>query len=266
VGFSKLFGQTSIFQNLVWGLLTGIAFTFTVPGIAIASPSFQLSPMEMRFSPIGGGASRSFLLRSAGTQPVAIQISIVTRNVSIDGIEELPPAEDDFIVFPPQIILMPNQTQTVRVVWVGDDSPSKELPYRIVAEQVPIDALEPKIDEPTDTRIVDIKVLFKYVGTIYVTPPNASPKVVIEGAEPFTSEDGSQKLVLNFENQGTAHKLLTGLVVNLTSAGQTITLSGDEQLKGVIGENILAGNKRRFVLPWPKELPVGPVTATFTTN
>ncbi|WLT38255.1 hypothetical protein NON20_22650 [Synechocystis sp. B12] len=186
--------------------------------------------------------------------------------MSIDGTEELPPAEEDFIVFPPQIILMPNQLQAVRVVWVGDSAPSKELPYRIIAEQVPVEAIERTIDQPVEDRIVDIKVLFKYLGTIYITPPNASSKVILDSAESLVSEDGIKKLVLNFENQGTAHKLLTGLEINLISEGKTVTLSGDEQLKGVIGENILAGNKRRFVLPWPKELPVGPVTATFTTN
>lgn len=262
--FYRCSGSTLV--AFLCGLVGSITFNLALPRVTEASPSFQLSPMEMQFTPAGGGASRSFLLRSTGTQPVAVQISVAGRQMSIDGIEEMPLEEEDFVVYPPQIILMPNQVQAVRVVWVGDPTPAEELPYRIVAEQVPIDALEPKIDEPTDTRIVDIKVLFKYVGTIYVTPPNASPKVVLEGAEPFTSEDGSQKLVLNFENQGTAHQLLTSLKINLTAEGKTITLSGDEQLKGVIGENMLPGNKRRFVLPWPKELPVGPVTATFTTN
>ncbi|UOO11603.1 MULTISPECIES: fimbria/pilus periplasmic chaperone [unclassified Synechocystis] len=222
--------------------------------------------MEMRLSPVGGGASRSFLLQSTGTQPVAVQLSVAGRKMSIDGVEELPIEEENFVLYPPQVILRPNQVQAVRVVWVGNPTPAQELPYRIIAEQVPIDDLQPTVDMPTDRRVADIKVLFRYVGTIYVTPPNASPKVFLEGAEPSTTEDGSQKLVLNFENQGTAHQLLRGLTVNLTSEGKTVTLSGDEQLKGVIGENILAGNKRRFVLPWPKELPVGPVTATFTTN
>jgi fimbrial chaperone protein len=70
------------------------------------------------------------------------------------------------------------------------------------------------------------------------------------------------------ENQGTAHlKFFSNLKLSLKSAqGQTVTLTGEQQLQGVVGQNILAGNKRQFVLPWPKELPVGPVTATFEIN
>jgi fimbrial chaperone protein len=36
-----------------------------------------------------------------------------------------------------------------------------------------------------------------------------------------------------------------------------------EQLKGLAGENILAGKRRIFLVPWPQELQEGNLDATF---
>ena len=102
---------------------------------------------------------------------------------------------------------------------------------------------------------------------MYVKPQGATAKIVLESTSSQKSKEGVEQLVLNFANQGTAHQLLpTNLQVTITaSSSQKITLAG-EQLKEVRGQNILPGNKRQFILPWPKELPVGPVTATFDTT
>ncbi|BFM38518.1 fimbria/pilus periplasmic chaperone [Synechocystis sp. LKSZ1] len=253
------------FKGFALAILVGVGINVINPVKSLATPSFQLTPMEMQFTPSGGGVNRSFLVQSAGDKPIAVQITIVKRQMAVDGAEVRTDAEEDFIIYPPQIILQPNQTQSVRVTWLGESSPTKELAYRIIAEQVPIESIESQPTESKTERVANIKVLFKYEGTIYITPSNASPQIILQTAESLVEKDRTQ-LVLNFENQGTAHQLLNSLKVTLTSNdGKTVTLQG-EQLKGVIGENILAGNKRRFVLPWPKELPVGPVTATFETS
>ena len=45
--------------------------------------------------------------------------------------------------------------------------------------------------------------------------------------------------------------------------GSQLTLK-PEQLEGVNNGVILAGNQRRFSMPWPQQLPIGEVTGTFT--
>ncbi|QHV01884.1 hypothetical protein BWK47_16035 [Synechocystis sp. CACIAM 05] len=222
-------------------------------------------PSSLELTPSGAGATRSFTVKSNGDEPVAVQVVVVKRQMAIDGTETYGEEDEDFLVYPPQMIVSPGQQQMVRVTWLGNDSPEKELSYRAIFEQLPINLTT--ISSGNDSGIEAIvSVTLTYKATIYVIPNGASADVVLIGAESQKDDLGNDLLVLNFLNRGTAHKLLTGLVVNLTSEGKTITLNKDEQLKGVSGENILAGNKRRFVLPWPKELPVGPVTATFTTN
>lgn len=261
---SKTVRHNINFKSLGLSILIGLGINVINVVKVLASPSFQITPIEMQFAPSGGSVNRSYNLQNTGDKPVAVQISIVKREMGIDGVETFTDGEEDFIIYPPQIILKPNENQSIRVTWLGESQPSKELAYRIIAEQIPIESLENTTVEQEGVR-VNIKVLFKYIGTIYITPPNAKPNIVLQGAESKVGENGKNDLVLNFENQGTMRQLLTNLKLTLSNQGKTVTLSG-EKLKGIEGENILAGNKRQFIIPWPQELPVGEVTATFEIN
>src|SRR5947209_1744831 len=104
-----------------------------------AVQAFSLAPITMEFAPSGRGANRAFQVENPSDQTVAVQISMLSRAVDLDGQERNAPAEDDFIVYPSQVLLKPQQVQTVRVQWVGQARPDKELTYRILAEELPID-------------------------------------------------------------------------------------------------------------------------------
>lgn len=249
-----------------WGFVLPLCLGINLLGFssALAGAMFRLDPPSREFSPSGGRATQSFDIISTGDQPVAVQIQITKRVVALDGTETNPIEENDFLVYPPQIVVEPGKQQTIKVTWLGDPNPAKELSYRLIAEQVPVNLTE--VTTTQQGKTANVKILFKYGGTIYITPNNAAPRLVIESAIPQKTKDGKDELVLTIENQGTAHQLLRGARIVLTpSQGQAIKLTKD-QLKEIETQNVLAGNKRQFVLPWPKELPVGPVTATFETN
>ena len=232
----------------------------------LAGGNFDLQPISTEFSPSGSAATQSFVIRSIGDKPVAIQISMATRKVGLDGKEANLDADDQFLIYPPQLVIPPGEQQTVRVTWLGDPNLTKELAFRIIAEQVPVDLTTVTVDNPNGGSAI-IKVLFRFVGSVYIKPDGVAPKLVLESASSQKDKTGADQLVLTIANQGTAHRLLRNIKVMVTAgSGQSITLAGEKQLEGVLGENILADSKRQFVLPWPKELPFGPVTATFDTN
>jgi fimbrial chaperone protein len=182
----------------------------------------------------------------------------------LDGTEINTDADDQFLIYPPQLVIPPGEQQAVRVTWLGDPKPTKELAFRIIAEQVPVDLTE--LTQTEGDRTLTVRVLLRYVGSVYIKPDGVAPKLVLESASSQKDKTGADQLVLNVANQGTAHRLLQNIKVMVTaSSGKSVTLAG-KQLEGVLGENILADSKRQFILPWPKEIPVGPVTATFDTN
>jgi len=255
--------KKNLFAVLILFGCGGSLLAAALPSFAQVEASYTFSPLQVTFAPIGQRATQSFLVTNTGQKSVAIQIRMVKRMMDLDGKENNTVADDDFIVYPPQMLVKAGERQTVRVTWVGNATSSQELAYRIVAEQLPVDLKE--IRQTQGDTTVAIKVLFAYQGSVYITPPNVAPKLVLESAicEPSKSKDS--ELVLTFANQGTAHALLTNLKLNLTPSennSKPVTLI-PKQLKGVSGENILAGSKRRFSLPCPSGLSNRKLTATF---
>lgn len=222
--------------------------------------AFKLLPISRTFTPFGSGATQSYQVVNDSNERLAVQISLVKRQMDLAGKENYQPADEDFLVYPPQILLEPQKTQTVRVTWLGDPQPAKELAYRIIAEQMPINLEKPK-DNQTQP-VGQVKVLLRYLGSLYIRPANVKPNVVLETAEPQKATNSANELAISFNNRGTARAVLKNLKLHLTGQGKTVDLQ-PEQLKEINNAVILAGNKRRFVMPWPNNLPVGPVTAKF---
>jgi len=233
-------------------LLTVLFLLASIP----AALAFTLAPIRMEFEPAGRGANQVFHLENDSTNTVPVQLSMLTREANWDGKETNAPAEDDFLVYPPQVLLKPHQVQTVRVKWLGTPKPEKELAYRILAEQLPVSL---KKEKPGEARI---NVLVRYLGSVYVVPKGAKADVVLASAAPQTDAAGKRRMELILENRGTAHSILNDLRFKIQAGGKTVEL-GPEELKIVGGENILAGQKRRFLLPWPESLPDGPLQVTF---
>lgn len=212
-------------------------------------------PFSANFTPSGSGATQTFRVDNDADQPVAVQITIQHREMGPDGKEQLTDAEDEFAVFPAQIVLLAKQGQTVRVQWLGDAGLKGERAYRIIAEQLPVPVALPPGSN------AQISMIVRYEGTIYVGPPGLKPDLVLAGVEPVAGSR-PRMLAVTVENRGTAHALLGDITLALRSSdGSTATLK-DPQLRGMAGENILAGHTRRFVLPWPEGLSAGSVQAT----
>lgn len=249
--------------NQMFSAVLGMSLLTALP--AWADAAYQLKPARVDFTPSGAGATQSFQVVSTGDEPVAIELRMTERQVSVDGTETQPDAENDFLVYPSQLLLQPGEVQTVRVTWLGDPNPEHELAYRIISEQLPIEL--PQDDAPAVTAAtIDITAVFRYVGSVYIVPPDVTPDVVLTSVA-HQDVNGQDALIINFKNQGTAHQILKGLTLTLASVGAdqsqgTVQLTPD-QLEGVEGENILAGQDRRFVIPYPASLPIGPLTGSF---
>ncbi|MEY3329657.1 MAG: hypothetical protein RLZZ115_2540 [Cyanobacteriota bacterium] len=240
------------FSFILFIILSGIS-----PALA-----FKLEPISRVFEPAGAGATQSYQVINDSAEQIAVELSIAERKISLEGQETTESADDDFLVYPSQIVLPPQGVQSVRVTWLGNPNPEKELAYRIIAEQLPINLNNPE-ESQAETTSGAVKVMFRYMGSVYIRPKNAESNVVLNSISHEKGTDGNDRLVITFDNQGTRRAVLSELNLNLTSQGSQLTLK-PEQLEGVNNGVILAGNQRRFSIPWPQQLPIGEVTGTFT--
>ncbi|MEI9990997.1 MAG: fimbria/pilus periplasmic chaperone [Rhizomicrobium sp.] len=235
-----------------------------VVGALLGAPAaaFKISPFTAEMAPAGSRATLDYVVENDSSDPTAVQIGVVKREQAEDGSETLPSAEDQFLVFPAQLVLLPREKRTVRVQWLGPVNPDKELAYRLIAEQLPVDLGRP------GSAVNSLKLLVKYQTAVYILPPgihsDPARDLVVQRAEPGRDPRGRATLDLSVANRGLAHINLRGVRVTVTSSGdgKSVILSSPGQVGAMVGENVLPGSVRRFAIAWPPELPIGPVTAT----
>lgn len=219
--------------------------------VAVVQEAYALrfSPFRVKFEPSGAGANQLFTVENNTSAPASVQIRIVTREVDVDGGEKNADAEKDFAIYPAQMVLKPHATRSVRVQWLGDPKLKEEKAYRIIAEQLPVnlDKQKPKTSA--------VKFLVTYRGALFVTPPGLAHDVTLDFTGTTQDATGKKMLEIVLHNRGTQHALLRNLKLDIKDdKGNSVSLAGQSQLKGIAGEGILARHRRRFMIPRPTEL------------
>ena len=200
--------------------------------IALPLYAFRLSPLSD--SIIIGKDKNTVVYQVTNNtdKPMAIEASLVKREMNIDGSEKLPAVDDkNFIIYPNQIILKPAEKRGIKVTWLGQNDIKSELSYRLKIEQLPID-----FDKKKKTGI---KIIMKYLGALYISKEEFKSDIHVDSISVEKDE-----VVFTVENRGTSHQLLKNLKLKIK---KKILLEADS-LKGFAGENVLAKKKRRFRL------------------
>ena len=231
--------------------LTKFNLPFALSILLLASlpgRAFTLIPISATLAPKGYGVATSFRVENESSNRIAFQIMMITRDMDERGEESHQSASNLFTVFPPQGVIASGQRQNIRVVWKGPTDPTNELAYRIVAEELPVN-FEP------ETKESHIKLLVRYMGTVYVTPKNAKPKLQTIGLVKAANNSASTNLYeLTVANTGGAHQGLINCVLTVTDdKGQSTVLKAGE-LDTIEGQNILARHRRRFLVTLPANL------------
>ncbi len=197
-----------------------------------------------------------------------MRIRTTTRELQPNGDEVRNSAEAKFMVFPGRLLLEPGQTQAVRVQWRGDSDLPREEAYRIIFEQVAVDDIDAAADDP---RGVSVAFMYRYVGAVYITPPQAEGEVVHRTTTVIGDPGpagGVTDLLLEFENPGTAHVVVREAAVVLEGVapdGSALRYElGADALSVLSGVNLLAG--ARVEQPVVLSQPILPASVEVTPN
>lgn len=236
-----------------------IAVAVQLVGVT-SSAAYQFQPISRVFSPAGSKATQSFEIVNDGAERIAVVVSFSTLERDDAYMESNRDAEDEFLAYPAQVIIPPGGKQTVRVTWLGTTKPTRELTYRMVVEQIPLGLLDKTV--PAAATTGKLQVMMTYRGTLFIRPPNAAPKIALRKAELVTSPQG-QMLAVTLENTGTAVGLVKSCALALTPAAGGAAHALALTTPATLGNTrVLAGTKRRYVIPWPTQLLPGPLKST----
>lgn len=246
--------------------VVAMLFCFLTVGTADA---MKVSPMVSELTTVGAGSSARIEVGNFGGSALPFETLITELVVGPDGEMIEQPADDVFLVFPPQGIVPTNGRQVVRVQWIGDPDIKTSRAFYLWVRQLPV-ATTP---ESEGQGSLQVSVLYTMKALIVVAPPGAEPTVSVVSAVPAmvrppaaqidpsltggqVDEPAAQPgLEITVENSGTRYALMSGASWNITGTdinGQPYQkVMSSDTVSEVVGVGYLApgGARRTFKVP-----------------
>ncbi|MBT3219616.1 MAG: molecular chaperone [Proteobacteria bacterium] len=242
----------------MWPLRLLCTLLFFIPSLGWA---FTLSPISQVLTPGGSRSKCSYQVTNTAEKPIAVEFWVAHLIKHVDGSEDLTQREDDdFAVFPPQLVLPPGATRTIRLRWLGDPDPERELSFRFMAEEVPV-KLEEAIAADDGKVRASVNLFYKFHGTLFIRPKRAKPDVSVEEVELMQGSNGNG-LRIRLQNEGTMRGWVREFILRLEIDDQTYELT-QKDLPALENFPVLAGGHREVIVRWPPTLPMAqPSSAT----
>lgn len=213
----------------------------TAAALALVSAPVQahrVYPMSYELAPAGSGAATVLRVDNTTERALTLEVSVEKRSWDERGNETRTPADEDFLILPPQMIVEPGKTQAIRVQYVGAPALDQTAMYVVGVNQVPV-------ADPTAGTGVQFVINF---GTAaYVVPAGAKTELkIVSVAE--AGEAGKMEVVL--ENSGARYAPLGNTTWTFTNgAGQKMELSGDPLRETLVASVVPSGGRRIFTVP-----------------
>jgi len=250
-----------------WILYCQMLLAFTI-SLSMPTSAYTISPSIVSLNTTGNQSGTFLRLGNKGKAIAAVELNIYKHSKDIDGKSiKGADANEDFIIHPHQVVMMPGDEVTVQLLWIGEPELDAEQAYTIVTREISLPTKatdEPDLgSEPSTALTMSIKVLINYEGRVYVAPPGAKPKAIIASVKEYSDSVGQEIIEVFLENQGTAHKptrWMNFIFIPLDPMGarlkqQAVTIPSSE-ISGM-RPHLLPGTQRRVLIPRPSGLPLG---------
>jgi len=209
----------AIFSSISLGMLAPEASAYTLEPI--------VTVMELP----SGSSGETIVVRNPREFPLAVTFEIVERAVHEDGTETHTPAEDLFLIFPPQAVVPAGSTQALRIQWVG--------PGITASRSFTLYGIEAPVDLAADDGS-GIRTILKIGASVHVTQTGLRPSPVLTAAS--KTKTGMK---VSIANEGTRYIYVDDIV--LTFGNKTI--SGQDLGNAAVRTLIPPGSTRTFEVP-----------------
>lgn len=230
--------------------------------IFIAAPlmAMTVQPVVINLQTSGRGMSQVITVENTFAAPLPVELRVQELTLDEDGVKLTGVDPGDLLVFPPQALIQPGQTQSFRVQYVGDPDLKASKHYYITVAQLPV-----KLPEGQSA----IQILYNFQVLVSVTPAGAKPEMSIQSAEVGRNADGKPVPVIMMTNASIAHGYLSNgrlRIVQRDAAGKEVfkqSLSGPE-IQQTIGFGLVGANQtRRITVPIILPQDGGTIEASF---
>ena len=241
-----------------------------------AAWAMRVSPMVSELTTTGAGSAARIEVGNVGSAALPFETLITRMDIDANGEMTEQPADEDFLVFPPQGLVPVKGRQVVRVQWVGEPQLETSRAYYLWVRQLPV-STDPNLEEGAGA--VSVQVLYTMKALIVVAPPGAEPKVEVVSVTPALvappapeidpALTGGQAAVapppepgveIVISNTGKRYALMSGatwILEGTDKSGQAFRREyNSDEISKTVGVGYLApgGARRTFKLPTGVEL------------
>lgn len=247
-------------------VLAGMAALAATPGSAS-----RVSPMIVDIEPVGRNAIARIELTSESSRDIAYEVRMMKGDISPEGVLDLTPADDQFIVFPPQAIVEARSQQVFRIQYVGEEALTKSQVYYLSVKQIPV-AFEEGENQ--------VQVVVNFNVLVNVVPEGSEPVATVRSAgyverekqpddpaapvDPKAPREIERGIEVDLGNEGTRYFYAGRSDWKITAR----TVSGESyesrftgvEMSKLIGTGVVAPDKNRiFFIPTEEALEPGSV-------
>lgn len=212
-------------------VLMGMMF---LPGSVHA---FDIAPTVSLIELPKNGSGISVIVRNPRKVELPVSMEIFERFVDEDGSERREPADEQFLIFPPQAVIPPGGTQAIRVQWLFAP-PKTSRSFTLYATEIPVDL--------SDSNKSQVQTLLRMGASVHVAAAVTQAKPVLIGAAP--NERG---VSVTLANEGDRFYYIDTVVLDF--AGKRIT---GIDLANAAGRTLVPpGGRRTFTVADVTGLP-----------
>jgi fimbrial chaperone protein len=217
--------------------------------LATAASAYRVTPLLIELADSGRERSGQLRVENTTDRPLTFEAYAIDWSISETGERNTADSGAPLLVFPPQAIVQPGETQVVRVEWVGGPVEQSQN-FIVMIEQLPVDFT------PEEAEGSGVQFLFNFGAAVHVSPDGAQASLAVASAE---RDAGTA--VVRVSNSGDRHAYLGDRGLTVSAGGVTHEYTGDELAEAMGNTLIAAGATRQVRIALPENFPAGPLTA-----
>lgn len=208
-----------------------LTWSFFFAFFSLLAHGYEVSPMYLELEDKGRNSQGSYTIINPEEYPIAVEANVFKMERDSDNVETLTPADDEFLVLPPQAIVNAEQSQLFRVRYIPKMPLDKTSTYRVIFTQL---ELEDEQDEGSNVSMV-----IEFATLVFISPTGSTPEASLT-----LSSDRS----LIVENRGNRVLNLGTLSFDITGTDQK-TITWDNLNKGRYSDYLLPSRTMSYEFP-----------------
>ncbi|MBB4098699.1 fimbrial biogenesis chaperone [Sphingomonas kyeonggiensis] len=248
-------------KKWIHGLALGTALAAAMLASSPLVKAETVQPVVIDLSPTGSGMSQTITVENTFTQPLPVELRVEELTFDQTGLHGTGKDSGDLLIFPPQAIIQPGQTQSFRVQYIGDPALARSKHYYVTVAQLPVQLPQGQSA---------IQILYNFQVLVSVKPAGAKAQLKIAQSEVARDEKGQPVAAITLTNDSPAHGYLSKgrlRIVERDRSGKEVfrrTLAGPE-IQQTVGFGLVgAGQTRRLLIPVQLPTSEGTIDAQFT--